>query len=88
MATALSVVTPIIHLNGTSREALSDALCEAYAAVNEALEKLRECAPNGRDYYPEPGRMDKALAQHRTRQEHLQAVLDSLGPEAEAIAFE
>lgn len=81
------VVTPIVHLNGTSREALSEALCEAYAAVNEALDKLRLCAPNGRDYYPEPGKMQRAEEQHRTRGEYLKAVLDSLQEEAETIAF-
>lgn len=81
-----NVVTPIIHLNGTSKESLLEALENAYAAVREAMDKLRECAPNGRDYYPEPGRMDKAVAQHRQRQEHLQAVYDSIEAEAYAIA--
>lgn len=84
--TRTEVVTPIIHGNGTSKESLLEALKVAYSAVRDAMDKLRECAPNGRDYYPEPGRMEKAVAQHRQRQEHLQAVYDSIGDEALAIS--
>lgn len=81
------LVSPIIHLNGTSAQTLSDNLCDAYAAVTEAMEKLRQCAPNGRDYYPQPGLMALAEAQHRARGDMLKAVLDSLEAEAESIAF-
>lgn len=82
-----AVIVPFIHMNGTSRERLLEALEEAYCAVREAMDKLRECAPNGRDYYPAPGRMEQAVAQHRGRQEHLQAVYDSIEAEAHAISM-
>ena len=78
-------VLPIIHLNGTSREALLNALESAYGAITEAMDKLCECAPNGRDYYPAPGRMELALAQHRLRGEHLKAVRDSIQAEVDGI---
>lgn len=81
-----SVVTPIIHMNGDCREVLVDRLEVAYAAVNAAMDALRECCPHGRNYYPEPGRMVLALVQHRMRQEHLKVVSDSL--EAEAIQIQ
>ena len=79
------IVTPIIHMNGTSKRALIDQLCTAYRAVQDAMDALRQASPNGRDFYPEPGRLQKAEAQHRARQERLQAVLESLEAEAEAI---
>ena len=86
MTTTEPVVTPIIHLNGNSKQSLLDALKEAYRAVRAAMDALRQCAPNGRNFYPEPGRLQRAEAQHRARQEHLQAVYASL--EAEAIAIQ
>jgi len=45
------VVIPHIHLNGTSRESLLNAYCEAYSAVRIALDGISNIAPNGRDYY-------------------------------------
>lgn len=83
----IPVVSPIIHLNGTSKQRLLDALSEAYWAVGQAMDKLRHCAPNGRDYYPEPGRMERACEQHDMRGRYLKAVLDSLQAEVDAIGF-
>mgnify|MGYP001604637144 CR=1 FL=1 len=79
------IITPIVHMNGTSRQALVEQLCTAYRAVQDALDALSLASPNGRDYYPEPGRLQKAEAQHRARRTQLQAVADSLIAEAEAI---
>lgn len=79
------IITPIVHRNGTSRQALLDQLCTAYRAVQDAINAVVQASPNGRDYYPEPGRLQKAEAQYRARIEHLQAVADSLIAEAEAI---
>ena len=80
------VITPIIHLNDDRRETLLEQLKRACLAVGDAMEALRQCAPNGRNYYPEPGRMQRAEAQHQTRMEHLLAVYTSL--EAEAIQID
>jgi len=84
----IPVVSPIVHLNGTSRGSLLAALEDAYLAVSNAMDTLRQCAPNGRDYYPDPGRMPKAEDQHRSRGEYLKAVLDSIEAEVAAIGFD
>lgn len=47
------MITPTIHMNGTSRTALLDALLDAGHAVTLAREALMACAPHGRDYYPQ-----------------------------------
>ena len=81
-----TIITPIIHLNGDRRETLQNKLEAAYAAVCAAMDALRQCAPNGRNFYPEPGRMSKAETQHQARMEHLGAVYRSL--EAESIQID
>jgi hypothetical protein len=58
---------PIIHLNGTSKQSLLEQLEEVYLALSAALDAMRKASPNGRDYYPQPGRMEKALLVHRRR---------------------
>jgi hypothetical protein len=83
--TRLAIITPIIHINGDRRETLLNNLEQAYDAVRVAMDALRQCSPNGRNFYPEPGRMQKAEAQHRERQEHLHAVYTSLEAEAMQI---
>ena len=80
-----NIITPIIHLNGSGKRALLDQLCTANRSVHNAMDALRQASPNGRDYYPDPGRLQKAEAQYRARMEHLEAVADSLIAEAEAI---
>ena len=80
------LVLPIVHRNGTSREALIDQRCAAGARVREALAALAEMAPNGRDYYPEPGRFELARAQHNRRAAALRWLLEELQAEAEALA--
>ena len=79
------IITPIIHLNGSGKRALIDQLCAAYTAVQDAIDALRLASPNGRDYYPEHGRLQKAEAQCRARMAQLQGVADSLMSEAAAI---
>ena len=81
----IPVAVPFVHLNGTSRESLLSQLEDAYTAVNSAMDALRQSAPNGRDAYPQPGLMERLEAQHRTRQEYLQAVLDSIEAEMSGL---
>jgi len=45
---------PLIHLNGTSFESLTDSLEKLYGSLQAARDRIRECRPNGRDYYPFP----------------------------------
>jgi len=66
---------PTIHSNGTSQEALIDALCDASSAIDKAYAALKKTAPNGRDYYPQGApAMDKAVAEHNNRMKRLDAI--------------
>lgn len=66
---------PTIHLNGTSKERLVEDLCEASNAIDAAYDKLKQCGPNGRDYYPQgPEAMERAQAEHFSRLKRLDAV--------------
>ena len=81
----IDVAIPCVHLNGDRAEVLIDRLEKAWYAVEGAKYVMRECAPNGRDAYPVDGLMQRLEAQHRQRQECLQAVLDSLAAEIQGI---
>ena len=80
-----NIITPIIHLNGDRRETLLANLEAAYRAVYAAIDALQECSGNGRNFYPEPGRLERYQAQHEARWLHLRTVEQSLLDEAEAI---
>lgn len=45
------MMTPSIHLNGTSGERLLEDNLKAIRALQDAVEALQNAAPNGRDYY-------------------------------------
>lgn len=76
---------PCIHANGTSANRLQEDLGNAYYAIDQAYDKLRECAPNGRDYYTlGPAAFEKAIAEHHARL----AKLDEVKAELEAIMEE
>ena len=79
-------MTPIVHLNGDRKATLIGVLEQAYDALRAAENALQECAGNARNFYPGPGRWERYCAQHRTRQEHLQVVRESL--EAESVQLE
>ncbi len=77
--TTKTLTYPTIHMNGTSKGRLGQAYSDAYAALYDAAEKLRQTAPNGRDYYPAgPEAMSKAEAEHRSRQQRIADVMDEL----------
>ena len=80
-----TIVTPIIHPNGDSAEVLLTNLKEAFRAVRAAIEAVYSCAPNGRNYYPEPGRFKRALVQNDERLAKLLAVKQSIRDEAIAL---
>ena len=82
------IITPIIHLNGDRKATLVNALETAYDALSAAERALCACAPNGRNYYPDPGRYEKAERQHVARLAHLAALLASLEGEMNAIQRE
>lgn len=79
------LIVPTVHLNGTSAETLTDNLCEVYSAIGDAIRKLKQAAPNGRDYYLEPGSLERATDQHMRRMKTLTDLQDELQAEIEAI---
>jgi hypothetical protein len=62
------MMTPTVHLNGTSRLELREAHEAAWNKLTDALVALQGCSPNGRDYYPQGAyAIEVALGEHRTR---------------------
>lgn len=80
-----TIIAPIIHGNGTSAARLIEVLSDAYCRLDEAYTALRQCAPNGRDYYPKPGLLEKAQEQHMKRLGAVAGVMESLEAEMAAI---
>ena len=78
---AQKIITPIIHINGDKREVLVASLKTLYNALRATKDALRACAPNNRNFYPIPGRMALALAQHWERREHVTALIASVSAE-------
>lgn len=67
---------PSVHLNGTSRGALSEGYEDASRAVHRALQALVECCPNARDYYVQDDRaFEEARDEHQARIDKLQSVI-------------
>jgi predicted HAD superfamily phosphohydrolase len=64
---SVTLIVPILHLNGTSKQELVQLRCQAYRALDKAIEALKNMAPHGRDYYPVPGLLTKAQEQHLRR---------------------
>ena len=59
---------PTLHMNGTSKEELVGNLCAAITALNDAYEAMKQCAPHGRDYYPQGSNaLKKATDEHLAR---------------------
>ena len=76
---------PTIHLNGTAKKDLVEALCNAVHAIHEAGKALAQTCPNGRDYYPQgPDAIYRAIEEHIERMSKLSIVAKEL----EAIAME
>jgi len=80
------VILPVIHLNGSSKEALLEGSCAIGRALRDALGALEEHAPNQRDYYTAPGRWEAAVAQHRRRAEAVRALYYEIERESQGIA--
>jgi len=57
---------------------LRDQYVEAYRAVNKAYDALRECSPNGRNYYPVPGSLTPAISEHTARLNALTKIAEEL----------
>lgn len=80
----MSMTLPTIHTNGTSKERLIEALCEASQAIDLAYSALKQTAPNGRDYYMLP-----ASELRSAEQEHFSRLnrLDEVKKEVDALTI-
>ena len=67
------VEVPVVNLNGTSRQALIEGVLDCDLAIVNAMQVLRQNSPHGRDY-PSLGSIERALADHRSRLDRLEAI--------------
>jgi hypothetical protein len=85
--TSYGLVTPTVHLNGTSGKELMEQIRNAHFAVAEARRVHGLACPNGRDYYlQKDGALRLAIEQHRQRAAALAAVEADLEKIGEAIS--
>ena len=77
---------PMVHLNGTSRDALLEGYIDALNAVSHAIEVLQKNGPNARDYYVKPGSFEAAMTEHEARLLKLEAVRAELREVGEHVA--
>ena len=82
---ANDIIVPVIHLNGDRAEALMDQLGAVWDCLENARAALRAAGPNGRNYYPSPGRLEQAIVQHTRRLMAIDALQDELKAEMDAI---
>jgi hypothetical protein len=81
------MITPTIHLNGTSQDALLEQVTAAATAVFRACVALNQASPHGRDYYPQgENAFTQARAEHADRMARLTDVYRELEVIAQAIA--
>jgi hypothetical protein len=73
------MIYPTVHLNGTSKERLLEAMREAHEALWLAICALKETYPHGRDYYPQGNDVwAKAADEWQSRNDHLNSVYSEL----------
>ena len=80
---------PMVHLNGTSLDALLEGYIDCVNAMRHAIEVCQKNAPNGRDYcYGTVGtrEINKAMTEHEARLEKLETVLAELREIGEHVA--
>ena len=65
-----TITAPMVHMNGTSKNGLTEPIDAALEAIRAAYDALKNCGPNGRDYYNHPQAphaMEQAQKEHRDR---------------------
>lgn len=81
------MITPTVHLNGTSGGALLEQILKARAALDAALDAMREAEPNGRDFYPQGNNaINTAIAEHLARIKSVEGVLQQYDGLYEAVS--
>ena len=81
----MNPIIPIIHHNGTHPDRLVEALSDFHHALYQLCQRLGSISPNGRDYYPQLGLMDAAVAQHQRRSRVLTDLAAEIVAEIEGI---
>lgn len=77
---------PLIHLNGTSKDSLTEDVWAAWTALEAAITTVVNARPNARDYYPlGPDAFKTAAKEHEARVEKLVSVQKELQALAEGI---
>jgi hypothetical protein len=72
----MSIILPIIHLNGSAPGTLLTDNMKALGALREAVEELQRAAPHGRDYYPlGDNAIRRALEGHAERLKALETII-------------
>jgi len=66
------VVTPQIHINGSSARSLAEDYIDAMNVLDDAVDKLKKTAPNGRDYQHDSSKLREATAQWRGHMTNIQ----------------
>lgn len=81
------MITPTIHLNGSSSDVLIEGYTAAAQAAQRLLEALDACGPNGRDYYHQgPEALGIAQREHAARVAKVREVLADLQALAEHVS--
>ena len=76
------IVAPLVHHGGTHPSRLFEDYQEALSALELARERLKDMAPNQRDYYPlDPSHWEGAVREHRARN----IALDRIITEVDAL---
>ena len=82
----VTVLVPLVHLNGTSVNSLLDAVGEAGSTLLDAKRKFDDMAPNGRDYYPYgPTAIQRAEEEWKRQRDALLGVLKYIAAQAEYL---
>ena len=76
--TKTKIIVPIVHLNGTGKQELIRQRDDAWRALDKAYKAIVAMSPNGRDYYPQPGLMEQAVAQSERRQRLIHSIMEEI----------
>ena len=80
------MITPTVHLNGTSGDDLLSQTTDAMLALSDAIKALQKAGPHGRDYYLHGNSaFPRALQEHEDRLTKLAEVQTDLVAISEAI---
>ena len=81
------MITPTIHMNGTSKKDLLEGYCKIMHALHETLARMQEYSPNARDYYVQsPTAYAAARDQYQRQFKAINEVLQEIEQIVEEIA--